>query len=186
MPRLVSWLPRLHEIRRSVEISVRSAYGRAELERLFGLQPRAAGKLLEMLPRSRVAGGDVVLREDLLAFLDQVQKAEDVSATIAQVRAEAPRTSRKALRSLIPRDELPTSLTALPAGITLERGRLEIRFASTADLVTQLWCLANVFQDEAETVRFAAQYEPENPHAAELAAEAQEIRQEIDAMMPSR
>ncbi len=182
MARLVSWLPRLHEIRRSVWISVRSAYSRAELESLFGLQPRAAGNLLRMLPRTRLAGADVVLREDLLAFLDQVQAAGDVAATIAETRAAAAPASRKALRSLIPRDELPTSLTALPAGISLARGQLGLRFASTEELVTQLWCLANVLQDEAETTRFAALYEPERPDAIALAAEAQLVRKKILAL----
>ncbi|MDQ1450390.1 MAG: hypothetical protein QOK38_256 [Acidobacteriaceae bacterium] len=35
MPRPISWLPRLHEIRRSVVNSVRSHYDRNDLERLF-------------------------------------------------------------------------------------------------------------------------------------------------------
>jgi len=39
MPRPLSWLPRLHVIRRTVANSVRSHYDRRELETLFELQP---------------------------------------------------------------------------------------------------------------------------------------------------
>jgi len=42
MPRPVSWLPRLHVIRRTITTSVRSHYDRRELETLFELQPRPA------------------------------------------------------------------------------------------------------------------------------------------------
>jgi hypothetical protein len=37
MPRPLSWLPRLHEIDRSVANSVRSHYDRRDIERLFEL-----------------------------------------------------------------------------------------------------------------------------------------------------
>ncbi len=47
MARPVSWLPRLHEIRRAVANSVRSHYDRHDLQNLFELQPRAAQKLSE-------------------------------------------------------------------------------------------------------------------------------------------
>jgi hypothetical protein len=42
MPRPISWLTRLHEIRRAVASSVRSHYERKEIEALFQVQPRAA------------------------------------------------------------------------------------------------------------------------------------------------
>lgn len=51
MLRLITWLSRLHEIRRSVANLVRSHYDRRDIEALFELQPRAAQKLVEMLPR---------------------------------------------------------------------------------------------------------------------------------------
>jgi hypothetical protein len=49
MPRPISWLPRLHEIRRSVINPVRSRYDRDDLERFFEVQPRSAQLLLELL-----------------------------------------------------------------------------------------------------------------------------------------
>jgi len=88
MPRPVSWLPRLHEIRRSVDNSVRSHYDRHDLERLFELQPRAAQKLLEFLPTVTLGTSRLLEREALAKFLDGVRAAEDTSKFIEQVRQE--------------------------------------------------------------------------------------------------
>ena len=94
MPRPVSWLPRLHEIRRSVANSVRSHYGRRDLEQLFELQPRAAQKLIEMLPTVQIGTSLLLEREALAGFLDRVREAEDVTALFEQVRAEKAGVSR--------------------------------------------------------------------------------------------
>jgi hypothetical protein len=56
MPRPVSWLTRLREIRRAVASSVRSHYERKEIEALFQVQPRAAQLLLEMREKVGVGG----------------------------------------------------------------------------------------------------------------------------------
>ncbi len=74
MPRPVSWLPRLHEIRRSVDTSVRSHYDRHDLQRLFELQPRAAQKLIEMLPAVTVGTSRLVEREALASFLERCRR----------------------------------------------------------------------------------------------------------------
>ena len=63
MPRPISWLPRLHEIRRAVDGSVRSHYDRRDLERLFEVQPRSAQKLIELFPALTVGTSRLVERE---------------------------------------------------------------------------------------------------------------------------
>ena len=62
MPRPISWLQRLPVIRKSVANSVRSHYDRHDLENLFELQPRAAQKLLEMLPTAQIGNSKLVDR----------------------------------------------------------------------------------------------------------------------------
>jgi hypothetical protein len=63
LPRPISWLPRLSEIRRSIKNSVRSHYERKDIERLFQLQPRAAQALIQgIAPSARVG------RSFLLSF----------------------------------------------------------------------------------------------------------------------
>jgi hypothetical protein len=95
MPRPISWLPRLHEIARSVANSVRSHYDRRDLEQLFELQPRAAQKLLEMLPTVQVGTSGLVERETLGAFLERVRDSENTTELFEQIRKEKAGNSRR-------------------------------------------------------------------------------------------
>ncbi len=88
LPRPLSWLPRLHEIRRAVANSVRSHYGRHDLEALFELQPRAAQQLLGLLPTVQVGTSRLVEAEALRGFLDRIQTAGDVGQEIEALRQE--------------------------------------------------------------------------------------------------
>jgi len=181
MPRPVSWLPRLHEIRRSVANSVRSHYGRGDLEQLFELQPRAAQKLFEMLPTVKIGTSLLVEREALGIFLDRVREAEDVGALFEQVRAEKAGVSRKKVRALVPRDTEPATLSSLPESIALSRGRLEVSFATVEQLAEAMFALAKVLETEVDA--FAEAYEPEKPpEVTEDAIEIDALFAELQAM----
>lgn len=158
MSRPISWLPRLHEIRRSVAHSVRSHYGRRDLELLFQLQPRAAQKLLELLPTTAVGTSRLVERETLAELLERVQEADDVHAVFAALRQEKVQSPRRRLRTLVQTDLSPTSLASLPEALTLQRGRLEVRFQTLEQLAETMYFVARALQDETET--FAEAYEP--------------------------
>jgi hypothetical protein len=110
MPRPISWLPRLHEIRRSVANSVRSHYDRRDLEQLFQLQPRAAQKLIELLPTVQVGTSHLVEREALGEFLDRVRDCEDTQTLFEQIRRDKAPVSRRKVRSLVRRESEPIRL----------------------------------------------------------------------------
>ncbi len=176
MPRPVSWLPRLHEIRRSVDSSVRSHYDRHDLQRLFELQPRAAQKLIEMLPAVTIGTSRLVEREALASFLERVQDAEDTSSLIEQLRQEKAAPSRRSLRTLVRHDAEPASLTIMPEGMSLDRGRLEISFRNLEQLAEGLVYLARLLDGDLDG--FAQAYEPE----ALPPAETDNATREVGAM----
>ncbi len=157
MPRPISWLPRLHLIARSVTNSVRSHYDRHDLESLFELQPRAAQKLLEMLPSVQVGTSRLVDREVLAGFLDRVRDADDVPALYDKIRAEKAVVSRRKPRSLVRRDLDAIGIDSLPSSIVLSRGRLEVNFTSVEGLAEAMYALARVLEAEGE--EFVALYE---------------------------
>ena len=173
MPRPVSWLPRLHEIRRSIDSSVRSHY---DLQRLFELQPRAAQKLIEMLPAVTIGTSRLVEREALASFLERVQDAEDTSSLIEQLRQEKAAPSRRSLRTLVRHDAEPASLTITPEGMSLDRGRLEISFRNLEQLAEGLVYLARLLDGDLDG--FAQAYEPE----ALPPAETDNATREVGAM----
>ena len=179
MPRPISWLPRLHVIRRAVTNSVRSHYDRRELETLFELQPRAAQKLSEMLPSVRVGTSKLIEREVLVGFLDRVQEADDVALLFDQMRAEKALASRRKIRSLVRRDLEPVSLTSLPDAIQLSRGQLTIRFNTVEQLAENLLLVARILESEGE--KLAEAYEIRRQREIDAAAaEVEEMFAELE------
>jgi hypothetical protein len=177
MPRSISWLPRLHEITRSVSRSVRSHYDRRDLETLFELQPRAAQKLLELLPTVQIGTSRLVEREILAAFLDRVREADNVTAFLESIRKEntqfaTNRTSRKKVRSLVRADIAPATLSSLPDAIQLTPGHMQVRFQNVEELAQAMLTLARILENEGDT--FAQIYEPRSTLAE--ATDAAEIR----------
>lgn len=172
MPRPISWLPRLHEIRRSVGSSVRSHYDRSDLQVLFELQPRAAQKLLKLLPTVAIGTSRLVEREALANFLDGVHGADDVGSFLEQVQQQKAGTSRRKIRSLVRRALEPATLTSLPEGMSLARGRIEISFRSVEHLAETMYALARILESQGE--EFAQHYEPLPPEA--VRENADEIR----------
>ena len=182
MARPVSWLPRLHEIRRSVASSVRSHYTRRDLEHLFQLQTSAASALLDLLPATGLGTSQLVERDALEEFLDRVQKATDVAALLRELREKRQPSSRRKIRYLVQRDvELP-SPDALPTGLTLERGRMEVKFQSLEELAGMMMQIAQWLDSDPE--RFAQDYEPkaEEPVLTDLVENLSAMFAELERM----
>ena len=181
MPRPISWLSRLHEIRRTVSQSVRSHYDRHDLEMLFQLQPRAAQKLLEMLPTIAIGTSKLVDREVLIVFLERVRRTEDTTTLYESMRQEKVEFSRKRkLRSLVRRDQPDTSLSALPSSMELKPGQLTVNFASTEELAEALYLLARVLESAGD--EFALTYEIKQPTVDVVAGEMDGMFAELERM----
>ena len=160
MARPISWLSRIAQIRRSVSESVRSHYGRKDLERLFELQPRAAQKLLEILPSVSFGTSRFVERSALGDFLDRIAEAGDVTMALQQYLVER-KAPRRALRDLVPRDLPPADVTSLPENVSAAPGVVTIHFLRMEDLAAALVSLASVLSEDLEG--FAQLYEPSQP-----------------------
>ena len=169
MPRPASWLPRLFDITRSVSASVRSHYERQDLERLFDLQPRAAQKLLQLLPTTEIGTGHLASREDLLVFLQRVRDAEDPTALFNELRSQKNAVSKRKLRSFAASDLPAASFTSLPSGVSLDSGRLQVSFGTVDDLAEKLMWVAQLISEQTED--FANAYEPQQPIQVDEAAE---------------
>ena len=137
--------------------SVRSHYGRRDLESLFELQPRAAQQLLALLPTVAVGTSRLVEAESLREFLDRIQAAPDVGQEIEAVRREKKGSARR-LRALVQTDDAAVSLASPPVSVTLRRGRLEVDFANMEELAAAMYWLARALDGDLEA--FAREYEP--------------------------
>ena len=179
MPRPISWLPRLHEIARTVSNSVRSHYDRRDIEKLFELQPRAAQELLKLLPSVQVGTSRLLDREVLAGFLSRVRDTEDTARLFDTLREEKSAVSKRRLRSLVRRDLDPVSIASLPDSITLSRGRLQVDFRSVEQLAESLLMLARVLESEGD--EFAVAFEvQEEVLSSEEVRDVRAIFQELD------
>ncbi len=136
-----------------------------------------------MLPAVTIGTSRLVEREALASFLERVQEAEDISSLIEQVRQEKSAPSRRSLRTLVRRDAEPASLTAIPEGMSLDRGRLEISFRNLEQLAKSLVYLAHLLDGDLDG--FAQAYEPEAAPPAETnnaAGEVQAMISELEQM----
>ncbi len=159
LPRPLSWLPRLHEIRRAVANSIRSHYGRHDLEALFELQPRAAQQLLGLLPTVTVGTSRLVEAEALRGFLDRIQTAADVSQEIEAVRQEKKGSGRRRLRTLVQTDDAAVSRSPpLPWASPWAAAAWRSTSQNLEELAAAMYWLARVLDGELEG--FAREYEP--------------------------
>lgn len=180
LPRPVSWLPRLHEISRAVENSVRSHYTRRDLEDLFGLQPRAAQKLLEILPTLAVGTSRLVERASLAEFLDRVKETEDVSGLTDALRHQRIAPVRRKLRSLVQTDRAPVSVCQAPEGVVIRPGHLEVRFQTVTELAQAMYFIARLLEGDGES--FAETFEPHRSLPRPFLPAVQELFAELEAM----
>lgn len=157
MARPVSWLPRLHEIRRTVAKSELLYYDRSRVESLFGVQPRAAQKLMELLPSVRVGTARLVERDALMHFLERIHAADDVAAAMDDQRRDAAKPVRRKLHHIVRTDRPTATLDSLPSNLTLEPGRLEVRFSSLEEMAEVLFSVAQLLEFEGD--EFARRYE---------------------------
>ena len=158
MPRPISWLPRLHEITKTITHSVRSHYDRRDIEKLFELQPRAAQELLKLLPSVQVGTSRLLDREVLADFLGRVRDTEDTASLFDTLREEKAAVSKRRLRSLVRRDLDPVSISSLPDSVILSRGRLEVNFETVEQLAECMLMLARVLESEGD--EFVRAFEP--------------------------
>ena len=114
--------------------------------------------MLEFLPSVAVGTSRLIEREALAGFLDKVQESGDVAAVLERIRQEKTLASQKRLRSLVQRDDGEVSLTSLPESLTMERGRVEVRFHTLEELAEAMYFLARVMQQDG--AGFARDFEP--------------------------
>lgn len=135
-------------------------WSRQDLERLFGVGRATAQTLMKAIGEVQsVAGAHFVDRPSLLGFLDAMIQAPSVDEAMrARLAAAEPVPRLKALRVSLPADLRNAMLPDLPANITLEPGRLEIRAESAETMLESLVALAMVMTNDLE--RFRTRFEP--------------------------
>ena len=167
MPAKPRWLLAIPDAIRQLEQLDRTLLTRRDLERLFGVSKVRAVALMTTFGAGRTGPLLTLPRTALLrqlrrprtrvAVRDEATRRDRVVTAIRQARLIG-------IRAAVPREALEARLAGLPAGVSVEPGRIEVRFRGAQDAVGRLFALAQALTNDYE--RFEALVDGATPGAA--------------------
>ena len=167
MPAKPRWLLAIPDAIRQLEALDREVLTRGDVEQLFGVSRARAATLMQTFGAELTGNQRTLPRTQLLR---QLRKHR----TRAAFRGEATRRARVVtairqarligIRVAVPIAALEARLAGLPAGVSVEPGRIEVRFSGAKDAVGRLFALAQALTNDYE--QFEALVNGEPPGAA--------------------
>ena len=145
MPATPRWLLAIPDAIRQLDALDRDLLTRRDLEQLFGVSRARAATLMQTFGAALTGHQRTLPRTQLLRQLRQHRAG-------AAFRGEATRRARlltelrtarlTGIRVAVPSEALEARLSGLPAGVSVEPGRIEVRFRGAQDAVGWLFALA--------------------------------------------
>ena len=156
MPAKPRWLLAIPDAIRQLEALDRDLLIRRDLERLFGVSKVRATQLMTTFGAGRTGPLLTLPRATLLrqlrrhrtgaAFRGEATRRDRVVTAIRRARLTG-------IRAAVPREALEAleaRLSGLPDGVSVEPGRIEVRFSSAKDAVGRLFALAQALTHDYE------------------------------------
>ena len=151
MPATPRWLLALPDAIRQLEQLDRDLLIRRDVERLFGVSKVRAVALMTAFGAGRTGHLLTLPRADLLrqlrrhrtraAFRGEATRRDRVVTAIRQARLTG-------IRVAVPSEALEARLSGLPAGVSVEPGRIEVRFSGAQEAVARLYALAQALSND--------------------------------------
>ena len=167
MPAKPRWLLAIPDAIKQLEALDQDLLTRRDLERLFGVSKGRAVALMTAFGAGRTGHLLTLPRAALLrqlrlhrtraAFRSEATRRDRVITAIRQARLTG-------IRVAVPREALEARLAGLPAGVSVEPGRIEVRFSGAKDAVGRLFALAQALTNDYE--QFEALVDGATPGAA--------------------
>jgi len=157
MPAKSQWLLRVPQILAELSALEVPIIDRAVCERIFGLKRRRAIDLMRFFGGYQAGRTFLIDRPRLVAQLEQIRDGGEFKAELHRKerlaeRLEAIRRLQAGARVSLPvgQEVLSQRLPDLPRGVSLDEGELHVRFASSEDLLTKLFALAQAIANDYE------------------------------------
>jgi hypothetical protein len=132
---------------------------RAGLEKLFGVSPRTAVRLMNQFGGYQSGKTFLIGREDLIRALEALQTDEEFAYESRRRQRlvdnlESVRRDLRARQVKLPVAPEPASGTSLPSGMRLSRpGVLEVEFEGAEDLLGRLYELVRIAEEDFEELQ---------------------------------
>ena len=167
MPATPRWLLAIPDAIQQLEALDRDLLTRRDVEQLFGVSRARAATLMQTFGATLTGHQRTLPRTQLLRQLRRHR-------TRAAFRGEATRRARvvtairqarlTGIRVAVPSEALEARLSGLPAGVSVEPGRIEVRFSGAQEAVARLFALAQALTHDYE--QFEALVDGATPGAA--------------------
>lgn len=158
MPAKPIWISRFSGIEAQIQSIKSPEVGRSTVERILGLKERRAQQIMAGLPGRMVGNVALVDRQALINKLRSIangpesafeaERRHRVAATIEgyrRQRIEQPQVLVEAPTAIV-----NTRLERLPAGVTVERGRIVVEFDSAESACRRLLALAMAISNDPD------------------------------------
>ena len=157
MPARPRWLLALPDAIQQLDALDRPLVTRRDLESLFGVSRARAATLMRAFGAELTGSIRTLPRPALLRQLRRLQKDapfRDETARRDRVWTTLRQARRTGIRVQVPVDALHGRLATLPAGVSVHRDRIEVRFTSAKEAVARLFALAQALTHDYD--RFEA------------------------------
>lgn len=165
MPTPRIWLPRIEEILHTLRASSSDHFSRQEIEKLFEVQRRAALLLMKSVGSSQQGAHSVVLKSDLLAWVEEIERTEAQELVRRQhaldeiareseqwkaVRGHASALNKPLVQFPIVEEIAQAEFSQLPEGIAVTPGKITISFdpAEPEELCEKLYALSKALVND--------------------------------------
>ena len=153
MPARPRWLLAIPDAIRQLEALDRELLTRRDIERLFGVSKVRAAQLMATFGAGRTGHILTLPRAELLRQLRRHRKRaafRGEEARRQRVVSEIRKARLTGIRVALPVEALEARLSGLPAGVSVEPGRIEVRFSGAKDAVGRLFALAQALTSDYE------------------------------------
>ena len=151
MPAKPRWLLAIPDAISQLEQLDRQLLTRRDIERLFGVGKVRAAALMTTFGAELVGNQKTLPRTKLLqllkkhrgraAFRHEEERRERLASELQKARLTG-------VRFKVPAENMSAKLANLPDGVTVERGRIEVRFEGAEDALMRLYTLAQALGND--------------------------------------
>ena len=151
MPAKPRWLLSIPDAITQLEQLDRQLLTRRDIERLFGVGKVRAAALMKTFGAELVGNQGTLPRTRLL---QQLKKHRGRAAfrveeeRRARLAAELQKARLTGVRFKVPVETMSAKLSNLPDGVSVERGRIEVRFEGAEDALARLYTLAQALGND--------------------------------------
>ena len=151
MPAKPRWLLAIPDAISQLENLDRQLLTRRDIERLFGVGKVRAAALMTTFGAELVGNQKTLPRTKLLQQLKKHRgraafRVEE--ARRARLVAELQQARLTGVRFKVPAETMSAKLANLPDGVSVERGRIEVRFEGAEDALARLYTLAQALGND--------------------------------------